>query len=219
MANSKAIVIISLEKDNKQVKTKALLDTGNSVFSGLAISEAIHNQLGLGFVKLGGKVKGPDNGRLTVKGVSTPIKMQIDNRCFICKPYVIRGMTDSVNIGRQFMAKVNMVLTYGVKNTFKTREGSEVEMICAMKEEDSSILPAGGTTSQPLMRQRQCQKKGAKVREKPELPNPVMAAETILLQPNSATFIPVRKIEGEQVVEPIKDNELQAPPAVYKEAE
>ena len=219
MANSKAIVIISSEKDNKQVKVKALLDTGNSVFSGLAISEAIHNQLGLGFVKLGGKVKGPDNGRLTVKGVSTPIKMQIDNRCFICKPYVIQGMTDSVNIGRQFMAKVNMVLTYGVKNTFKTSEGSEVEMICAMKEEDSSILPAGGTTSQPLMRQRQCQKKGAKVREKPELPNPVMAAETILLQPNSATFISVKKIKGEQVVEPIKDNELQVPPAVYKEAE
>ena len=65
MANSKTMVTLSSEKDNKkQIVTKALLDTGNSVFSGLAISETIHNQLRLGFVKLGGKVKGPDNGSL-----------------------------------------------------------------------------------------------------------------------------------------------------------
>ena len=61
--------------------------------------------------------------------------------------------------------------------------------------------------------------KGAVVRDKPTLPNPVMAAETNLLKPNSATFIKVEKIKGEQIVEPIRDDQIQVPPAVYKEAD
>ena len=46
-----------------------------------------------------------------------------------------------------------------------------------------------------------------------------MAAETNLLKPNSVTFIKVEKIKGEQIVEPIRDEQIQVPPAVYKEAE
>ena len=61
--------------------------------------------------------------------------------------------------------------------------------------------------------------KGAVVRAQPFLPNPVVAAETNLLKPNSVTFIKVEKIKGEQIVEPIRDEQLQVPPAVYKEAE
>ena len=67
--------------------------------------------------------------------------------------------------------------------------------------------------SQPSTQQRQKQRKGAKVREKPKLPYPVMTKK-ILLIPNSTTFAQVNKIKGEKIVEPIRTNELLTPPAV-----
>ena len=56
--------------------------------------------------------------------------------------------------------------------------------------------------------------KGAVVRDKPVLPNLVMAVETNLLKPNSVTFIKVEKIKGEQIVEPIRDEQIQVPPVM-----
>ena len=49
--------------------------------------------------------KGASNKKLPVKGVSTPIKLKLDNKVFSVKPYVIRDLTDPVNIGRKFMKK------------------------------------------------------------------------------------------------------------------
>ena len=56
MLNSKISVIISSESDNKQFQVKALLDTGNNIVNGVAISEHTNNRLGGAFLKIGGKV-------------------------------------------------------------------------------------------------------------------------------------------------------------------
>ena len=212
MSNSKVSVNITSESDSKkQFKVKALLDTGNSIHSGVAISEHTHNRLGGTFVKLGGKtVKGASNKKLSVKGVSAPVKLSIDNgRTYICKPYVIAGLTDPVNIGRRFMETANVKLNFGTKNTVKCCNEEEIEMVRAMKDETSTAVRG------------RCKKKGkgAVVRAKPNLPIPVLATETNLLKPNSITFIRVGKIKGEQLVEPIKDDQLQVSPAVYEETE
>ena len=208
MSNSKVTVIISSEDNKRQFQVKALLDTGNNIVNGVAISEHTHNRLGGSFLKLGGKnVKGASNKKLPVKGVSTPIKLKIDNKVFLVKPYVIKDLTDPVNIGRKFMEKANLELKYGVKNLLQVCNEKEIEMVRAIEEN-----PSG--------RERcKTKGKGAVVRAKPVLPSPVMAAETSLLKPNSVHFIKVEKIKGEQIVEPIRDEQLQVRPAEYKEAE
>ena len=135
MSNSKISVIISLESDKRQFRVEALLDTRNNIVNGVAISEHTHNRLGGSFIKLGGKVvKGASNKKLPVKGVSTPIKLKIDNKVFSVKPYVIKDLTDPVNIGRKFMEKANLELKYGVKNLLKVCNEKEIEMVRAIEE-------------------------------------------------------------------------------------
>ena len=142
-----------------------------------------------------------------MKGVSTPIKLKKDNKVFSVKPYVIKDLTDPVNIGQKFMEKANLELKYGVKNLLQVCNEKEIEMVRAIEEV-------------PLKRGR-CKRKGkgAVVRAKPVLPNPVMAVETKLLKSNSVVFIKMEKIKGEQIVEPIRDEQIQVPPEVYKVAE
>ena len=68
-ANSK--IFVTLTGQGSQIKTKALLDSGNNTDCGVVISEKIHNELKASFVKLGGKVLSAGNQRLKVRGVST----------------------------------------------------------------------------------------------------------------------------------------------------
>ena len=79
MSNSKISVINSSESDNRQFQVKALLDTGNNIVNGVAISE--HNRLWGSFIKLEGKVvKEAAKKKLPVKGVTTQIKLKIETR-------------------------------------------------------------------------------------------------------------------------------------------
>ena len=102
MLNSNISVIISSESDNRQFQVKALLDTGNNIVNRVAIP--ITDMVGGAFFKLRGKdVKGASNKKVPVKGFGKPVKLKVDNKVFLVKPYVIRDLTDPVNIGQPFM--------------------------------------------------------------------------------------------------------------------
>ena len=111
MSNSK--VMITLWGNGKPRVYKALLDTGNNLGEGLAISEKTHKALGASYEKLGGIVKSAGKADLEVKGVSNPIELQFKDTIHKVKPVVIVGLRDPVNIGREMMKKLNITLSYG----------------------------------------------------------------------------------------------------------
>ena len=201
MAISNAKIYVTLASEWGQVKTKALLDSGNN--SDIVISEKLHNKLNASFVKLGGNVLGAGRQRLKVKGVSTPMKLKFKEKTYIVRPTVIRDLTDNVNIGRNFMKKLEIGLKFGHPDVMESNEG-EIPMIKSMKEGRGRDPKKGP---------------GAKEREKQTIPQPVMASETILVPPNCLYFVKCNTIEGERVVEPLRDPNMQALPAVYRDAE
>ena len=203
-ANSK--IFVTLTGQGSPIKTKALLDSGNNTDCGVVISEKIHNELKASFVKLGGRVLSAGNQRLKVKGVSTPIKLKFKEKTYIVKPIVIIGLNDPVNLGRNFMKKFGIGLKFG-PDVMESSEGS-IQMVKSMKEVEK---PSRGRT--------RSRKEGAKVREERTLPKAVLAKETTLVPPNCLYFVKIDKMEGERLIEPLRDDEMQAPPAVYNDAE
>ena len=73
MMGSNSKVMITLWGEGRPRAYKALMDTGNNLGEGLAISEKTHQALGASFEKLGGTVKSAGKADLEVKGVSNPI--------------------------------------------------------------------------------------------------------------------------------------------------
>ena len=204
-ANSK--IFVTLTGEGNPIRTKALLDSGNNTDCGVVISDKLHNELKASFVKLGGRVLSAGNQRLKVKGVSTPIKLKFKEKTYIVKPMVIVGLNDPVNIGRNFMKRVGIELKFG-PDVMESSEGS-IQMVKSMKEVEE---PSRGRSKKKGVQ-------GAKVREERTLPKAVIARETTLVPPNCLFFVKVEKMEGERLIEPLRDDEMQAPPAVYNDAE
>ena len=74
-------------------------------------------------------------------------------------------------------------------------------------------------TVEPRRGRSQKKGPGARVREERTLPKAVIAKETTLVPPNCLFFVKIEKMEGERLIEPLRDDEMQAPPAVYNDAE
>ena len=103
MTGNNSKIRVTLKGEGKPRTYKALLDTGNNLKEGIAISEKTHSDLGAAFTKLGGTVKSAGKADLKVKGVSTPIELSFKDTVYMVKPIVIVGLRDDVNIGRELM--------------------------------------------------------------------------------------------------------------------
>ena len=78
--NANAKVSVTVTGETGPVKVKALMDSGNNTSTGVVISERLHNRLKCSFLKLGGTVLGAGKQKLKVKGLSTPIKLKLNEQ-------------------------------------------------------------------------------------------------------------------------------------------
>ena len=111
MMGKKAYVWVTLGKGENKTRVKALLDTGNTIMEETAISRELHNQLNVGFDKVGGTPIGTANTegpKLTRLGLSNPIEMEISGikGKFLVEPAVIPTLSDQLNLGNGFLASI-----------------------------------------------------------------------------------------------------------------
>ena len=119
-------------------------------------------------------------------------------------------MNDPVIIGRNFMKRCQIGLKFGHQSDMMTSDEGRVEMIKTIKEPKETEQEHGRKGKQG---------NGARARSQRALPKAVVASEATLVPPNSLCFVKVNRLKGEQVVEPIWDELMQAPPAAYKDAD
>ena len=90
---------------------KALVDTGNNVSEEVAISEALHRKLQVGYQNQEKKLIGTAgaDARITKLGKSNPIKMKFEGirKEFVITPTVIKELADTVNIGDRFLSNLS----------------------------------------------------------------------------------------------------------------
>ena len=111
MMGKKAYVWVTLGKGENKTRVKALLDTGNTIMEETAISRELHNQLNVGFDKVGGTPIGTANTegpKLTRLGLSNAIEMEISGikGKFLVEPAVIPTLSDQLNLGNGFLASI-----------------------------------------------------------------------------------------------------------------
>ena len=109
-------IFVNIVSDKVQATIKAIVDSGNSVTAGTAISGALHKRLLIGFSQIKTKktVKTAGSQVLNVLGVSNELKLYIKgvNKVFSIKPIVIEGLSDKLNIGRKWLAQHNASLSF-----------------------------------------------------------------------------------------------------------
>ena len=96
--------------DGRKIKTRALVDTGNTVTDRSVITKQLHNKLQAGFTKIGGKqINTAKTGSgLKRVGRSKGITMAIKGikKQFEIKPTVVEDLTDELNLGNGFLAGI-----------------------------------------------------------------------------------------------------------------
>ena len=126
----------------RQVKCRALIDTGNTVTSRSVITKALHNDIQSGFAKLGGKkINTAKTGSgLTRLGRSKAIQMKIKGlkRTFVIKPSVVEDLTDDLNLGNGWLSfiggQVPCSIKYSGKGTRLCIGDEEIELIRVMNQ-------------------------------------------------------------------------------------
>ena len=141
--NSRKVYIQTvLTCGKRQVKCRALIDTGNTVTSRSVITKTLHNDLQSGFEKLGGKnISTAKTGSgLKRLGRSKEIQMKIEGlkRKFVIKPTVVEDLTDDLNLGNGFLSHVGgqvpCSIIYSGRGTKLCIGDEEVELIRLMNE-------------------------------------------------------------------------------------
>ena len=96
--------------NGRKIKSRALLDTGNTVNARSVITRQLHNRIQAGFAEIGGKqINTAKTGSGLKKiGRSNEITMTIDgfesNKKFKIQPTVVEDLSDDLNLGNGFLA-------------------------------------------------------------------------------------------------------------------
>ncbi len=89
---------------------KAMVDTGNTVETNVAISERLHKRLGIGFKKQQITQIGTASKTQKIKkmGISSRIFLRIDgiDKIIGINPCIIRDLSDDINLGNGFFMEV-----------------------------------------------------------------------------------------------------------------
>ena len=109
-----------LGNGGKEVKVKALIDTGNTIKEETAITEELHSNLNVGFEEVGGAPIGTANKegpKLKKFGVSNPIEMKISGiqGRFEIQPAVVSTLSDELNIGNGFLNQIGKQLPVSIQ--------------------------------------------------------------------------------------------------------
>ena len=117
----------------------------------------------------------------------------------------IQNLRDDINIGQKVMEELNITLPYGNENKLTTRTGNTVAMIKAITETETHSWRGRNRAKRAEPRER----------SKRRLPTPVKASKSMVLAPNTLTFVKCSRLKGTRVVEPLSEPEMQCPPIVY----
>ena len=103
--------------NDKEIESKALIDTGNTTSHGVCISETFYNKLGLKLqpgVRPRPVTTAKSGSSLTILGVTEPVRIKVSglDRTYEITPLVIRHLNMSVNIGARFMHRNQLTVEF-----------------------------------------------------------------------------------------------------------
>ena len=90
---------------------RVMIDNGNLVSQGVAVSSKFMEKMGLGYSSLGrGRVPTAGSGAMTNMGISEPFSLKLDgiSKTFTVKALVCKELSDEVNIGTGFFQKISV---------------------------------------------------------------------------------------------------------------
>lgn len=211
---------------DKVITVKGLLDTGNSVLEETAISEQLHQKLGVGLAKARRTTIGTakEGAQLERIGTSNPIRMRICGmrQEFSIQPTVVKSLSDDLNLGDRFLdtlastKKLKCQITYvnGLKKLTIGPETSEMIRVMDPIIEDSEL--------EESQRGRQPQRTPAvKRRVSVNQRNPRMtAAKKTIIPARSLKFVTVktqRPLEQVDIMVEAKESLFtEVPTAIYR---
>ena len=145
--NSKKVYLnVKLICGKRVVRSRAMVDTGNTVTARSVITRRLHNKLQSGFSTIGGRTIGTAKAGSGLKkiGRSKEVVMTVEGlkRRFRIKPTVVEDLTDDINLGNGFLCEVgnqiNTAIIYRGRKT-KLRVGrEEVELIRTISQGGAS---------------------------------------------------------------------------------
>jgi len=125
-----------------------MIDQGNTLRSGIAISRELHKKLGGKFEKLGGQTANTakKGAKLKIIGQSKPMYIQFSgfrSKKYLVKPTIIEDFGDDVNIGSQFLQKYNCELKFQEDGTTMVIEDKEIPLIKTITDGDPQTDMSG----------------------------------------------------------------------------
>ena len=220
-----------LTNDNtgQSAYSKIMMDQGNLVKTGVAISEAFFQKLGLRYerlsrTKVGTACKG---AQMTLIGWTEPFSLRFDgvNRIFSIKAAVFSKLSDDINIGQGFLQQLpKMIETCGTCHT-GTRPQLEfhpdgttlrlakdkVEFITNLKTRPITVDDQAHAVKNEIAEMFRESRIDARVRQRMRETSvgarkpgttPIYTSEAKVLPANSLCFIPVDRTPSDMLVEP-----------------
>ena len=219
--SNKSFARIKLEgKDKCKITLKALLDTGNSLVQGCAISEKLHKKLNVGFSEQTHKSIGTAKSGVSLQkiGTSNALKLNIDGieQTYSVKPTVIKELSDSFNIGDRLLQNIAKESNTKVRILYSGDDkqltiGNQVsEMVRTMGDNPEHKQERGRLKGRTPASERRV---SINLRQ-PRL----TAADKTILKGNTMNFVKVvspRPVNGPVLVEEEDDTMLAVPTSVY----
>ena len=226
------------------LQQKIMVDSGNTLRGGIGISPEMHRKLGGKWYSrpkqrvLAGTSK--QGSGLQVLGTCEEISLKFDglNKKVLCRPLVIKDLTDEINVGTEALQKFRCTLRFDERGTtFSDMDtNEEVQMIKTIDNTGTGLgpvdaegcsEPVNGDTgtglgpveaeccSEPVIRGRDSKSVCTSPRRREpsigcrERVSEVKASRDVLLKANSVNFVPVNmRIDGEILIEPLEDAKL-----------
>ena len=126
------------------LQTRVMIDQGNTLRSGIAISRELHKKLNGKFEKIGGRTANTakKGAKLKIIGQSEPMYIQFKGlgaKKYVVKPTVIEDFGDEVNIGSKFLQQHNCELRFQENGTTIVIGNREVPLIKTIADADVKI--------------------------------------------------------------------------------
>ena len=222
-------VDVQVEGDRATKRLKVIVDTGNTLRAGVAISKKLHQQLGVGFKRLKKESIGTaaqGKGMMSM-GYSNEVKLRIQGiqGCiFTIHPMVISGMVDDMNIGSFFLQRAQASIQFGDEKSFLRIGDKRTELIRVVR--DLGNEPGKGTEATEPQVEGEVREEVPESQEghKPRSPvreargtraretscgvvHVLKATKDMECQPDHLTFIPIARQKGMIRVYPTSSQE------------
>ena len=188
------------------VKTKCIVDTGNTLNGSCAISSEFHRKLGIGFQKIQKKSIGTAKkaAQLTLLGISNPIEVKFEgiSTKFLVKPRVIEDLHADLNLSNLFLQKVDAKMDFGMEKTVLQIGNEKTELIQQMQPRKKEKRESRSEDKKPKKRKRE---------KSAGLIHLVTAQADVKCKPNSLTFVPIRRQRGMIRVQTLDEDDTCQP--------